>query len=192
MTECNTGNYRFRRAQQGFCPPSREEIDREKQQRYEQEVVKRILKRTGNWDMRGRLWNMQQSQVGFGRLAFCDFQEVSGFPMWLETRRMDLAKHASLVNLLRDFDRTPIFKAFWELRCAIPKHMEGVPVGLIFPAPRIKFMALHTWTSDLRPGATRIVVPLNDDSVLVLEELDDLLKALRPPETWGDFKHEGN
>ena len=188
MTIRHTGHYRFRRPQRGFLPPSREELDLEKQQRYEEAVVKRLLKRTGRWGMRFKLWNQQKNQVDFGRLAFCDFQAETGFPMWLETRRMDLAGHSSLVNLLRNFDRTPIFDAFREIWHASPARVEGCPVGLVFPAPRIKYMVLHTWASDLRPGATRIAVPLDDDSVLALEELDDLLKALGPPEDWSDLQ----
>ena len=184
MTKHHTDNYRFRRRQCRFGPPSREEIDLEKQQRYEEAVVKRLLRSIGKWDLRSKLWHQQKNQFEFGRLAFCDFQEATGFPMWLGTRRMDLAGHSSLVNLFRNFDQTPIFAAYRELLRAIPKQAGGLPLGLVFPAPRIKYMVLHTRASNLRPDATRITVPLDDDSVLILEKLDDLLKALGPPESW--------
>jgi hypothetical protein len=102
----------------------------------------------------------------------------------LETRRMDLNKHLSLVNLLRNFHQTPIFSAFLELQHAVPAHAAEFPVGLVFPVPHIKFMVLHNRPSDFRPGATRIAITLNDGSTLTIEKLDDLLVAVGRPESW--------
>jgi hypothetical protein len=184
MTKHYARNYRFRRPQQGLSLRSEEELALENQQRYEEAVVKLLLKSIGKWDLRRKLWYRQKNQFDFGRLAFHDFQQETNFPMWLGTRRMDLNKHLSLVNLLRNFYQTPIFSAFLELQHAVPAHAAEFPVGLVFPVPHIKFMVLHNRPSDFRPGATRVVIPLDDGSTLTLEKLDDLLVAVGRPESW--------
>ena len=146
--------------------------------------MKLLLQSIGKWDLRHKLWYRQKNQFDFGRLAFRDFQQETNFPMWMGTRRMNLNKHLSLVDLLRNFDQTPFFKAFREVLCAVPTHAAECPVGLVFPVPHIKFMVLHNRPSDFRPGATRIAIPLDDGFTLTLEKLDDLLVAVGRPESW--------
>jgi hypothetical protein len=182
-TNKHEGTYRYRRPHEGFFAPSQEEREQEKQERYEEAVIKRILKHIGKWDLRYKLWYKQKDQSDFGRLAFYDFQEATDFPMWLETRRMDMAKHLSLVNLLRDINQAPFLAAFREVFRVVPNRMAGCPVGLVFPVPGIKYMVLHNWPSGpAEHGDTRIAIPL-DGSVLTLEKLDDLLKAVGTQDT---------
>jgi hypothetical protein len=183
-TNKHAGTYRYRRPHQGFLSAICEDSDEEKQERYEEAVIKRILKHIGEWDLRYKLWYKQKDQFDVGRLAFCDFQEYTGFPMWLGTRRMYMAKHLSLVNLLRDSNQ-PFFAAFFEVSRAAPNRMAGCPVGLVFPVPGIKYMVLHNWPSGpAEHGDTRIAIPLTNGSVLTLEKLDDLLEKVGDPDTW--------
>jgi hypothetical protein len=178
--------YKFRRPR-GFAPPSVEEVEQKKQQRYEHAVVKRLIDRTGVEhrkdsgfeNLRRNMWNRQQLNCGFGRLAFRDFQQVTRFPMWLETRRIRDDQQVSLEKLLSEFHRTPLYTAFREAEEIAATKMDGGPFGVVFSTPAIKFMSLHTWPSRVQAGVTRIeIADIVDGSVAIIEEFDHLIEAI--------------
>ncbi len=157
-----------------------EENQQRKQWRYEESVVKHVLKKCSMEDISRRLWRLQKDLTGFGRAAFDDFQSATNFPIWLGCHRIPYAHKLSLPDLFRNFSRTRIWKTFLDTYHSLPPELKPIPVGLVFPAPGVKFMVLHTGQTKPRHGATRIIKPIGQSSrPLILEKLDDLLAEMR-------------
>jgi hypothetical protein len=184
--------YRFRAPQ--WEGESKSEYNaRQRQWRYEESVVKHMIDRLKLPHLRRELWaeNKRNSYGDFGRLTLEDFSERTDMPVCLGAKRIDTRRPPSIHKLFRDLLRTPMGAAFVEVMRTASSHAADLPAGVVFTAPRAKFMTLHTYPSTQRPGKTRIVIPLKrpKGTMLILESLDDLLASLGPMESWSDSRH---
>jgi hypothetical protein len=187
-------SYRFRPPRQ-TGELSAEYAERTRQWRYEEACVKHILDRVKLSDLRQELWKEHKRNDGddFGRLTLDDFQRRTGFPLWLGSRHLKWGGQLSIKSVLRDFESTPMYRAVCEVGHAIPLHFADRSFGVIFPVPKLKFMALHTLASDSWGGATRIVLPTSRHGLTFhMERLDDLLDVVGPPESWQICSQELN
>ena len=147
---------------------------------YEEAVVKHLFRCLDvPEDLGIELWkeDARKSLHDFGTLKLSAFCQRTRFPLWLGSKRFDAVRQLPLSKLLGQFEATHIYHAWHEVAQAAPDQRQ--PSGLIFPLNRTKFMALHTYPSELKPGATRVVIPRSRQTILVLEPLKQLLRAIR-------------
>ena len=156
-------------------------IKREKNWRYEEATVKHLLAHFQMQDLAQKLWSKHKSNSAedFGRLALSDFQQEVGFPVWLGARRITTRRQPSIGKFLREFARTPMYRVFCETWDSTPEHMADYPVCAVFPVPKTRFMALHTFESNTVVSTTQITIPHPRlGVVMTMEPLANLLEAL--------------
>jgi hypothetical protein len=147
---------------------------------YEESTTKYILRRYGLKDLGRRLWRMGKEQHGFGHLLLADFCTVTQFPIWLQSCPVDTTR-LTLADLLGDLKRTPVAAALVQICREVPARAFELPIGLVFPMPGVRFMAMHSWehgasdrgTQLLRAGRFR-----SRDIVWVIEPLGALLDKI--------------
>jgi hypothetical protein len=181
--EGNQRRYRFRLPLTSFLPGP-EFYERERQCRYEEAVVKHILKRFDLMEVAKVLWKRRKKNDGFGRLASADLQAATGFPIWLVTRWIRLTQQHSLANLILHLPSGFILESLQQAKCEASEQCPTSPFGVVFPAAGAKFMVAHNWRHTLRSGVTRIEIPIGRRRTLILEELNTLLDALGPQDRW--------
>ena len=148
------------------------------QWRYEEAVVKHILKHYKIPQLGKKLWVVEKKAWDYGRLTLLNFYEMTGFPIWLESRRIKWKRHSGFGEFLRYFSGTPIVKAFQELLDRKRALGFDVPGGLVFQVPKIKFLVLHNYPTELPAVSTRIEMGRMGAIPLTLEPLNSLLDAL--------------
>jgi hypothetical protein len=186
--------YRFRPPQRRGEPRT-EYAGRLKQWRYEEACVKYVLDYVQLPGLRKELWKKHKSNdpEDFGRLTLADFRQQTNFPVWLGSRHMTWRRQPSMKTVLRDFANTPMLHAACDVCSSNPQQSVDRPFGVVFPVPKVKFMALHTLVSDHWSGAARMVMPTKIPGLtFFLERLDDLLDAVGPQESWQTCSHELN
>jgi hypothetical protein len=170
-----------------FRVPAREDespaahAKRQRDWSYEESTVKHLLARFNMRELAQPLWSEHKnnSPEGFGRLSLSDFRKEIGFPVWLGARRISLSRQPSAAKLLRDFGYTPMFGAFREVCNGVPEDYKALPVCAIFPVPKTRFMALHTFESPLATDTTQVVIQNRSATrVFTMEPLSKLLEAL--------------
>ena len=152
---------------------------------YEEAVVKHLISRLQLPSELGvELWkeHKRDDPDDFGRLTLPAFCMETRFPVWLGSRRFKGDRQLPLAKFLRQFTLTPMYEALVAIRRATPDGFEWF--GLVFPVAGAKFMALHTFESELEPGTTRMVIPRKRGGVIVLEPLSRLLDAVGARDSW--------
>ena len=152
----------------------------QRQWAYDELTVKYLLRRYGVKDLRRELWRMGKKQDGFGHLLLADFCEVTQFPIWLQSRPIDVNR-LTLADLLGDISRTPIAAALREIVQYVPTWAVELPLGLVFRMPGVRFMVMHNWERHPCDGGTQLLRPGrvgSQDIVWVMEPLGALLDKI--------------
>jgi hypothetical protein len=152
----------------------------QRQWAYDESTVKYLLRRYGVKDLRSELWRMGKKQDGFGHLLLADFCEVTQFPIWLQSRPIDISR-LTLADSLGDISRTPIATALREIVQYVPAWAVEMPLGLVFPMPGVRFMTIHRWERDASDMGTQLLRPGrvgSRDIVWVMEPLGALLDKI--------------
>ncbi len=158
--------------------PDPEELEQWKQWRYEESVVKRIVKKFRSVDEWKWPFLRERENLGEGlRIAFEDFQHKTDFPMWLATHRFPPKTRLSVLDVFRDWPTSAICRAWDEFAFERPWNLEHLPFGVVFPVPRIKFLVVHDRPVQDDHGSV-IEIYTTGGAVLVIQPLDDLLNDL--------------
>jgi hypothetical protein len=117
---------------------------------------------------------------GFGHLLLADFCELTQFPIWLQSRLIDVSQ-LTLADLLGNLSRTPIAAALAESAREVPVRAVELPRGLVFPMSGVRFMAIHRWEGETSKGGTQLLhlgCPRTRQTVRVMEPLGALLDKI--------------
>lgn len=164
--------------------------DGRRDQRWEESVVKRILKAGGHAQMIHELLRESAETTDEARLYFDTFLEAfPDFPVWLHCRKIPYMYQTALDELLdpRQAKRSKIYRAYSKARDEVPGHWDDRPVGLVFELLHAggRFKIFHDGQHDLSGGAElasarcRIVIPEGQQrKVYWLDNLDYFLRLI--------------
>jgi hypothetical protein len=167
----------------GRLPPqlSPEERWRAKHLRWQETIVKKLLRFYGLGHTERELRNRCADRTGNHYLLFCWFHdEHPTFPVWFAFRKVRYLHELTLEDYLHRFSKTPLFAAWTEAWEQAPEHWlaAGQPIALAFES-------LHGMGAAVLTDCER---PLADDSTrlvksfrgvpLYMESLDQFLTGL--------------
>jgi hypothetical protein len=138
------------------------------------------MRRYGLKGLGRQLWRMGKEQHGFGHLLLADFCKVTQFPIWLQSNPDDLSPR-TLADALGDIRESPIVRALAPVVSQTPAWAFELPLGLVFPAPGVRYMAMHSWERDASERETQLLRPgrlRSRDIVWVIEPLGQLLDKI--------------
>jgi hypothetical protein len=158
-----------------------DEIVEERQDRYEEAVVRQIAKKL----------HITPSQVaqadptGEGQLTVEALVTATSFPVWLAPRH--LGKLDSLEEgLEKRITKTPVWSAFQDALDDLPdEYLEDRMIAVIFKWPRHgKYFVFHNMDTGVLGSRGRYYRIGKDRKLHFLEQLDDFLESLGPMENW--------
>lgn len=163
------------------------EAELQRQQSYEETIIKRILRDAGaapsNW---GILVNECKARTGLTYLNFEWFRDrYPRFPIQLLPQKVAKAHRTSLVDLFKRFTHTRVFEAFQELVLAHGVDLQRNNAGLVFELGELGACVMHNYprldhlgVDETAKGdhGTRIVRPVGFPVITyVVEQLPSLL-----------------
>lgn len=166
------------------------EAELQRQQHYEETIIKRILRDAGaapsNW---GIAVNECKERTGLTYLNFEWFRErYPRFPVHLLPQKVPKAHRTSLIDLFKRFTATRVFTAFQELVLFHGEDVTKNNVGIVFELGELGACVLHNFprfdhlsSDDTSRGdhGTRIVRPVGLPVVVyVVEQLPSLLDGI--------------
>ena len=168
------------------------DLNEEKEIRWEEATVKHILGRFNIRPMEKVLRTEHANRLERALLRAELFHEYfPDFPIYFGTRYM-LGLHRNnacmMPNVINNFSRTPIVKAFEDFIESTPDdRMEGC-VGVVFPRRGYqRGMIIHTGHGFWRPNVARLVYDYgkpNSKKRLVVEPFGELIKWIARHRKW--------
>ena len=162
--------------------PAYDEIIADKEETYENALVKQLLKLTGRLPEQRKLLGQTADQ-----LQFYAFAQHIGFPMWLEHRQVK-ADADSFYQLFGAITKSAIYQTYLSVRENTPVEYADLHAGLVFRwTGWAKFIVFHDRPPLRSSGGGQARFWLGKGKqVFVLERLEDLILELGGPEAFSN------
>jgi len=161
--------------------PSWEEMAEQRQDRYEDAVVRQIAKKL---HIPARQL-AAADPTGEGQPTVEALVAATNFPVWLAARHLGKLKNLD-DDLEERITKSEIWEAYQEALMDVPdEYVESRLVALVFKWPRHgAYFVFHNFSSGTLGRRGRYYRIGKDKQLFFLEQLDDFLESLGPMEDW--------
>ena len=158
----------------------------QKQESYEETILKKIMKR---FDIQSRIADLKRrchEVTGVYSLNLdWFFDEYPSFPVRLITRSIPYVHQITVVDFFKGFKKTRLFADFEDAILTFGIDLEEKPIAMIFNWPGLGSMAFHNYKVNWDTTDTRLIKLckfMSPNQTFVLETLGAFLDCVA--ETW--------